>query len=388
MAGAGGARWEGATLSFRYADATHTLCGARVLSSAFKADLAFHDGFWELSRETPPVQRLEYRLELLHRDGSRETVCDPANPDRVPGGFGESSVLHSPDYREPAWLHLPPAPGSWRTVRLPVRGLRTALSLRIWSPETPTTRVLLAHDGPDYDRFGDLGRYTAAMIGDGRVAPYHLVLLPAGDRLEWYSASRAYALALAGEVLPRVRAGLASAAAQQSARLDSAAQQSAQLDSAAQQSAQLDSAAQESARLNHTGPPGGTVVGAGASLGALAMLHAQRRHPAGFAGLFLQSGSFFQPRYDSQESGFQHWKRIVRFTTRTLRARRGPAVPAAITCGAAEENLANNRDMADALAKQGYPVTTTENPDAHTWVGWRDALDPHLTSLLRQVWPN
>ena len=62
------------------------------------------------------------------------------------------------------------------------------------------------------------------------------------------------------------------------------------------------------------------VVGVGASLGALAMLHAQRRHPAGFAGLFLQSGSFFQPRFDRQESGFRRYLRIVRFTGRVLRA--------------------------------------------------------------------
>ncbi|MEU4420504.1 alpha/beta hydrolase-fold protein [Actinoplanes sp. NPDC024001] len=343
MAGAGGARWEGATLSFRYPDPARKLAGVRVLSSAFRADLTFADGgFWELRHRTPPLQRLEYRLELRHADGTSETVCDPANPERAPGGFGDSSVLLCPGYRAPSWRELPPAPGAWRTVRLPVRRLRTELSVRIWSPGEPTGRVLVAHDGPDYDRFGELGRYTAGMIGAGRLAPYHLVLLPAGDRLQWYSASRAYALALAGEIIPRLRAGL----------------------------------------------DGGPVIGAGASLGALAMLHTQRRHPAGFAGLFLQSGSFFQPRHDSQESGFEHWRRIVRFTARTLRARRGPAVPAAMTCGAAEENLANNRDMVDALAKQGYPITHAENPDAHTWVGWRDALDPHLTSLLRQVWPN
>ena len=43
-------------------------------------------------------------------------------------------------------------------------------------------------------------------------------------------------------------------------------------------------------------------VGPVASLGGLAMLHAQRRFPDVFAGLFLQSGSFFMPRFDSQES--------------------------------------------------------------------------------------
>ena len=40
----------------------------------------------------------------------------------------------------------------------------------------------------------------------------------------------------------------------------------------------------------------------GASLGALAMLHAHVRHPKSFDGLLLQSGSFFRQRYDKQES--------------------------------------------------------------------------------------
>ena len=118
------------------------------------------------------------------------------------------------------------------------------------------------------------------------------------------------------------------------------------------------------------------------------MLHAQRRHPAGFGGLFLQSGSFFQPRYDRQESGFQRYLRIVRFTGRVRRAAAFTgAVPVTITCGAVEENMANNRDMAAVLGRQGYAVSFTEVPDAHNWTGWRDALDPHLTTLLQRVWP-
>ena len=33
-------------------------------------------------------------------------------------------------------------------------------------------------------------------------------------------------------------------------------------------------------------------------------------------------------------------------------------------------------------------VNFIENPDAHTWAGWRDTFDPHLTGLLRRVWPD
>jgi enterochelin esterase-like enzyme len=211
---------------------------------------------------------------------------------------------------------------------------------RVWSPRAPAAGVVVAHDGPDYHRFGDLGRYTAAMIRADRVPPYHLVLLPPGERLEWYSASPAYARALAEGVLPRLAAELGTDA---------------------------------------------PVIGVGASLGGLAMLHAQRRHPERFAALFLQSASLFQPRFDRQESGFRRYLRIVRFTGRLRRLDDGPAVPIAMTCGAVEENLANNADMAAVLRGHGYDVAFAEVPDAHTWIGWRDAFDPHLTALVNKV---
>ena len=89
----------------------------------------------------------------------------------------------------------------------------------------------------------------------------------------------------------------------------------------------------------------------GASLGALAMLHAQRRHPGTFGALFLQSGSFFMPRYDAHESRFPHYHRVVGFVGETLRAASRAAVPTVLTCGAAEENIHNNRVMARDAAR-------------------------------------
>ena len=79
--------------------------------------------------------------------------------------------------------------------------------------------------------------------------------------------------------------------------------------------------------------------------------------------------------------------RIVRFTGKLHRATgSAPPVPTVLTCGLAEENLHNNREMAQTLRRQGYPVTMAEVPDAHNYTGWRDAFDPHLTDLLRPVW--
>jgi enterochelin esterase family protein len=337
--------WCGASEAcFRLHDHDRRLSAVRLVQGVVSAspDFAYDPASctWELRLPRPPVHRIEYKLDLRYPDGGAETVCDPDNPRRVGGGYGESSVLWCADYREPDWLHLPQTAGAWRDVDLPLPAVRSGMAGRIWSPDTPTGNVLVAHDGPDFQRYGELARYTAAMIGANRVPPYHLVLLPPGERLEWYSANPAYARAVAADVLPKLAAELG------------------------------------------TERP---VVGVGASLGALAMLHAQRRHPAGFAGLFLQSGSFFQPRFDKQESGFRRYLRIVRFTGRVLREPDGPAIPAVLTCGAVEENLANNRDMAETLRRQGYPVTFVEVPDAHNWTGWRDALDPHLTSLIQRV---
>ena len=125
----------------------------------------------------------------------------------------------------------------------------------------------------------------------------------------------------------------------------------------------------------------------GASLGGLAMLHAQRRFPRALGALFLQSGSFFMPRYDAHERRFPRYVRIVRFVRETLRdGQYAIPVPTTLTVGAAEENAHNNREMARALSAQGYELSLEEVPDLHNYVGWRDAFDPHLTTLLKRAW--
>src|ERR1019366_8396866 len=45
---------------------------------------------------------------------------------------------------------------------------------------------------------------------------------------------------------------------------------------------------------------------------------AQCRYPDAFDGLFLQSGSFFCPRFDDQERWFRYYPRVVRFVASVL----------------------------------------------------------------------
>jgi enterochelin esterase family protein len=127
-------------------------------------------------------------------------------------------------------------------------------------------------------------------------------------------------------------------------------------------------------------------VGMGASLGALAMLHAHCRYPDAFDALFLQSGSFFLPRFDSHERSFPYYRRVVRFVTDVHAGGLPPRpVPAVLTCGVIEENLENNRLMVKTLGGGGYPATLHEVPDMHNYTAWRDAFDPCLTELLGRV---
>ena len=44
-----------------------------------------------------------------------------------------------------------------------------------------------------------------------------------------------------------------------------------------------------------------------------------------------------------------------------------------LTCGALEENLANNRDMAARCAARATACGFVELPDVHNYVAWRDA---------------
>jgi enterochelin esterase family protein len=230
-----------------------------------------------------------------------------------------------------------------RFHNLEVRVLGRAMPIRVWSPGGGALPLLVAHDGPEYDQRAKLTRYAGVVIERGAVTPFRVALLPPGDRNEWYSASARYGRALCERILPAI-----------------------------------------AERIEVAGRP----VGVGASLGALSMLQAQRAWPGTFGALFLQSGSFFVPRFDRHESGFPRYERIVRFV-RGVRRARDPEDPIRVTmtCGAAEENLHNNRVMVTALAAQGYDAGLAEVRGAHDWASWRGAFDPHLTGLLAEMWP-
>jgi len=295
---------------------------------------------FELELERPPANRLEYLLELESRKGETQVVHDPANPVQAEGPFGAKSVLEFPEYRRPDWVDDAESPaGALEQLDL---GGRQAVQAIVWTAaEAPAgpLPLLLVHDGPEYAEFSSLLRLLDHLVAFGELPPFRAALLPPpGDRNESYSASVRYARVLVEDWL-----------------------------------AQLE-------------PFSGRPVGVGASLGALSLLHAHWTHPGTFGGLFLQSGSFFRRRLDSQEARTPRFARITRFVSRVFGGRgEVERIPVTLTCGTAEENLGNNRAVASALARQGWEARLVEHPDAHNWVSWRDSLHPHLTELFLQA---
>lgn len=304
------------------------------------------DGEWVLELDPPEIARLEYKIEVERADGATDWLLDPGNPNRAPGAFGDKSVLELPGYAPPAWLEAEGVPGRTDDLAVRGRGLGAHVQIRVWSPQDAEPgrplRLLLAHDGPEYDALSSLTHFCATQIAADELPPFRVALLAPGDRDQWYSAAANYSRVLAHDVIPALQR-----------------------------------------QFGLIGRP----AGMGASLGGLAMLHAQRRFPTALGGLFLQSSSFFMPRHDAHERRFPRYTRVVRFVRDTRRdGRYAIPVPTTLTCGIAEENVHNNREMATALAEQGYEVSLVEVPDLHNYVGWRDAFDPYLTALLRKAW--
>lgn len=348
-----GAWADDATMTFRVADPDHALAGVRLQQdlgiAAGLLDFRCTSAGWELVLDRPPVARMEYLLEL-HCPGAGDKVCtDPANSRQVSGPCGPKSVLEFPGYAAPAWLTASADPGISTAFDVPVASLSGAVAVRTWAPEeTPDDEplpLLVVHDGPDYDSLASLTRYLGAGIAGGWLPRLRAALLSPGQvgtghRNDWYSASARYARALTTQVIPAV-----------------------------------------------TGAAASTVrIGMGTSLGGLAMLHAHCRDRAVFGGLFLQSGSFFVPRLDSQERHFPYYRRITAFTA-ALQADGVPGapVPVVMTCGSIEENLGNNRLMLAVLRSAGYPAALHEVPDVHNYTAWRDAFHPYLTELVAAV---
>ena len=204
------------------------------------------------------------------------------------GPFGDKSVIEWPEYAAARLARLDrrrrarsstsrsAAAGSSRACR--------CCSTRRPSRRAPTRRSSSRTTGPSTREYSGLTRFLDAMSWEERIPPLRAALIQPVDRNETYSASALYAAALVRELLPAI-----------------------------------------AKRAPH-----GSRIGMGASLGALAMLHAHRRHPKLVRRAAAPVGQLLPPalgqvRVELPSLPAHHAVRRHRPTRRRRRARRSPS---------------------------------------------------------------
>ncbi len=299
---------------------------------------------WVLDLPRPAVQRIEYRFAVARGDDV-EVVLDPAQSATVRTAFGDRSVMEMPGYTAPWWLSAPAVPGRLESMTF-AGETADEVPVTVWSPDDladdEPAPLLLVHDGPEYDLLARITTYSGALIAAGTLPTHRVALTHPVLRDAWYSGSPRYLRTIADAGLDRLGERYAAR---------------------------------------------GPVVVVGASLGGLTALLLGLLAAPRVGGVYSQSGSFFQVRHDDSESGYRYFGRISRLVQAVLDMRHAEhSLTVGMSCGALEENAANNRDMATALRRAGHDVSLREVPDLHNYTAWRDALDPGLTDVLHRVW--
>jgi len=217
------------------------------------------------------------------------------------------------------------------------------IPVTLWRPDTSDTPrpLLLVHDGPEYDqRCGLIGK-VAGWAADGQISPYTVALLAPDDvdnryRLMHYGASEEYRHLLAEQLLPEI---------------------------------------------TRRAPTEGPIVGMGASMGALAMLHAADN----FDALFLQSASIHHADYGDEanyQASYNEYPQVKEFVEKARHnltdAKR---LHIEMTCGN-EPNYEGNKALFYILREQGHTMTGGPVMGGHSYEAWGAAFEPYLRDLL------
>ena len=312
-------------LRFHVPDPRRRLAAVRLahqLRGLLPHELTRNGRTWELTAPAPDVGRFEYQLELIDRNGTSQWILDPGNPKPrpAPGARSRSgrSRATSPGVDRARGGRR--AEGGHDPEPDPEdRPARTAL---VHPEATERSPLVVAHDGPEYAEHS---------------GPAHLSRDPAAAPRRPDRAGRPQ------RDLLGVREVLARAGRGDLPQLPAALVR----------------------------------VGVGASLGALALLHAQRGTRGASTGLFLQSGSFFR-RASSHERRFRATGASCGSSAASSARRpdRRP-VPSRSTCARTRRTSTTTARWRRRSRPQGYGAAPARGSRwARLGRGWRDALPP------------
>jgi len=299
---------------------------------------------WHLTIALPERSRVEYKIELL-RDGRREWLRDPLNPEIAHDPFGANSVAHATGYAVPVWAFEDPEarPGELQRVVLRSRKLGRQCDVRVYVPARFRRRrrypLLVAHDGNDYVRFASLKIVLDNLIHRLEIPPLIVALTESPKRLEEYGAHPPHAEFLVEELVPHL-AGLYPL---------------------------IDRPADRGLL--------------GASFGAVASLHAAWTYPGFFGRLMLQSGSFAFTDIGEHDRG-PVFDPVVRWVNRLREEPGKPSERVFLHSGTYEGPIYYNRSLYPLLQSTGMEVRFVESRDGHNWENWRDRLREGLSWLF------
>ena len=297
---------------------------------------------WYLVLELPAGSRLEYQLEIVH-NGHSERVNDPLNPHRSHSPVGSLSVCFAAGYVTPEWTEPDPEarPGSLVELVVPSRALRRDCAVTVYLParfrRTASYPLLVVHDGGDYLQYAAAKTVLDNLIHRLDVAELVAAFVYPVDRLREYANSTGHARFVTNELVPRLERDFPLAAR----------------------------------------PAARCLMGS--SFGAVAALSTAYRHPAGYGGLLLQSGSFAFTDIGTDHGGGPEFDEVVKFVNRYRARPRRVAERMFVSCGVYEPLIVRNRSMVPIFSATGAAVRYVEAYDGHSWENWRDRLRDGLS---------
>ncbi len=299
---------------------------------------------WEYTLELPDRSRVEYKIEVW-RQGQRQWVEDPLNPNRARDPFGANSVVQARGYETPDWTKpIEGVPsGSIDELLIESKHLSRPRRISVYQPcNLPSYRrhpLLLVHDGGDYVNYASLHHVLDNLIHRLEIPPLVVVLLHPGNRSTEYAADPNHARFILEEVLPRV----------------------------------------ETDYPVLTDPESRGLMGA--SLGAVASFHIALSKSGAFGKLLLQSGSFAFTDIGSHSHG-PIFDRVVPMMNAWRENPTCVAEKAFISVGVYEGLVSENRALIPVLNDAGVDVRFVESRDGHNWENWRNRLREGLSWLF------
>ncbi len=294
-----------------------------------------HTDLWYLELDMPDRSRIEYKIEVVAK-GHSHWILDPLNPRQAADPYGSNSVCWAHGYEPPEWATVDASvrAGSLEEVQI-VTAAGRPKRIRVYLParfrRTRRYPLLVMHDGGDFLRYGDLQPALDNLIHRLDLPELVVALDEPGQRTVEYVGSEPHARYLSHDLLDGLERALPLISS----------------------------------------PAARGLVGA--SLGAVASLHAAWSFPNRWGLLGLMSGSFAFTDIGVHRRG-PIFDPVVEFVNAFRREPGQPAEKVFVSCGMYESLIYENRSLVPLLQAQGVDVRYREARDGHHWQNWRDQL--------------